>query len=408
MVLYNISRVHTLRITFEIAVLLLMIIGNSSAATIKVPDDFDSIQIAIDNAANGDIIEVSGGIYFENVNINKQIILRGIETDSGKPSVNAGGNGSAIMLSANGITLEKFSTDNASDYWPDAEIKVLSENNIIVNNSISDQKSIGIYLSSGNNMIKGNTIAAKGGVVLYNSGNNILIDNAVSNANIGIRLYESTNNTISGNTFELNDNYGIGLWDSNQNNLSGNIANSNGKIGIYLQSSSNNILRDNLVSNNEDGIFLQYSCVNKNCSKIDYSSKNTINGNYIMNNMRGIILVSGGNLIYDNYFNNTLNVDGDYMNEWNNTGSSEMNIVGGPIIGGNFWADKNGTGFSQLCNDTDGDSICDEQYRFDDTNIDCLPLSVKYERPLPPVPELPTFILVGLGMLSLLIVSGKK
>ncbi len=47
-------------------------------ATISVPDDFRTIQNAIDAAIDEDIIEVGSGIYNENLDINgKKITLKG-------------------------------------------------------------------------------------------------------------------------------------------------------------------------------------------------------------------------------------------------------------------------------------------------------------------------------------------
>lgn len=91
-------------------------VGCVSAATITVCDsgcDHTSIQAAIDAADPDDTIEVHSGAYNENVNVTKQLILKGIDTGSGKPVVDAGGSGSAITLSADGITLEGFTATNA-------------------------------------------------------------------------------------------------------------------------------------------------------------------------------------------------------------------------------------------------------------------------------------------------------
>jgi pectin methylesterase-like acyl-CoA thioesterase len=49
--------------------------------------DFSSIQAAIDNSNPGDIIQVYSGGYNEQVFINKDIILKGIDTGSGEPVV---------------------------------------------------------------------------------------------------------------------------------------------------------------------------------------------------------------------------------------------------------------------------------------------------------------------------------
>ncbi|MDF2956337.1 MAG: PKD repeat domain protein [Candidatus Alkanophagales archaeon MCA70_species_2] len=49
--------------------------GVASAATIYVPDDYATIQKAVDNAAAGDTIVVRDGIYNENIEVNKRLTL---------------------------------------------------------------------------------------------------------------------------------------------------------------------------------------------------------------------------------------------------------------------------------------------------------------------------------------------
>jgi len=61
----------------------------------------------------GDTIIVKSGIYYEHVNATKQLTLRGMDIGDGKPLVDAGGWGSAITISADGITLEDFRATNS-------------------------------------------------------------------------------------------------------------------------------------------------------------------------------------------------------------------------------------------------------------------------------------------------------
>ena len=54
------------------------------------------------------------------------------------------------------------------------------------------------------------------------------------------------------------------------------------------------------------------------------------------------------NLVYNNYVNNSRNANINTRDTtWNVAKISGRNIVGGPYIGGNFWAKPEGTGFSQ-------------------------------------------------------------
>ena len=97
-----------------LAAFLLMV--SSQAATITVAPsgaDFSSIQAAADAANFGDLINITPGVYSENLIINKTIALRGI----GAPVIEIGGqhaNGPAIMLLADGISLEGLVIVNSS------------------------------------------------------------------------------------------------------------------------------------------------------------------------------------------------------------------------------------------------------------------------------------------------------
>ena len=63
--------------------------GNTlQAATIPVAPG-DSIQAAIDLAAEGDLIEILSGTYEESLTVNKSVTLRGVDTGAGYPVIGA-------------------------------------------------------------------------------------------------------------------------------------------------------------------------------------------------------------------------------------------------------------------------------------------------------------------------------
>ena len=55
-----------------------------SAATIYVPNDYGTIQGAVDAASSGDTIIVRDGTYTENVNVNKRLTIR---SENGSASI---------------------------------------------------------------------------------------------------------------------------------------------------------------------------------------------------------------------------------------------------------------------------------------------------------------------------------
>jgi len=94
--------------------------------------------------------------------------------------------------------------------------------------------------------------------------------------------------------------------------------------------------------------------------------------------------------IYNNLFNVTGNyvvISGTVTHSFNTTLKNGTNIVGGPYIGGNYWGRTDLTGFSDICNDTNGDFICDDPFIINDYNIDFLPLKL-YIPPTPPAPPM--------------------
>ncbi len=344
--------------------------------------NYATIQAAINDASPGDEIHVDSGMYYENVNVSKQLILHGI----GMPVVNAGGSGSAITLVADGIVLEGFNATNAS-----TGISVFSNNNMLSDNDATSnlweeyQTTIGIVLNgSSNNTLIGNYASSNNewqgfpvnsntlGIYLIDSSYNMIINNsAVGNRgqySKGIVLINSSNNILINNDASFNYGYlkgiGITLGGSNNNTLIGNKVKDNSGSdagdGIVFYGSSNNTLRKNNISNNRCVIDMYYS---------------------------------DNNILFDNIFNNYDNDRyrcGWGINTWNTTRQSDTNIIGGSYIGGNFWEKSDGTGFSQTCTDTDGDGICDSAYVLDSNNIDYLPLALPDTTPPTVIGSTPT------------------
>ena len=187
--------------------------------------DYTIIQEAIDNASAGDTIKVYSGTYPEDVDINKQLILQGIDTGGGMPFING-----RVSFMVNNITLEGFTV--TADCYDCICVRVHGNNNTIKNNNISNNDGQGIYLSGSYNNIIGNTLNNNDyGIYLYNSGNNTIKDNIVNNNKVrGISLSQSSdNNIIIGNTL-INNNNSV-------------------NSALYIKDSSNNIIYNNFLNN---------------------------------------------------------------------------------------------------------------------------------------------------------------
>jgi parallel beta-helix repeat protein len=142
-----------------------------------------------------------------------------------------------------------------------------------------------------------------------------------------------------------------------------------GTIGVYVNNPENSVtnvtVKNVTVTRWNSGIYL------------NDSSGITVTGNNASNNTNGInLLNSNDNLIYNNYFNNTNNVLTDSsVNYWNTTRQPGTNIIGGSYIGGNFWANPGGNGWSQTCAISNIFGMCDSPYEINTNNKDLLALT---------------------------------
>ena len=158
------------------------------------------------------------------------------------------------------------------------------------------------------------------------------------------------------------------VFDGESHYIIGNSAEV-GTIGVYV--------------NNPASIIINVTVKNVNVTRWDSgiylkdSSDNNVTGNNASNNSNGIKLFnSSNNFIYNNYFNNTNNVIIDSsVNYWNTTKLSGKNIINGSYMGGNFWADPGGNGWSQTCPVNNIYGMCDSPYIINSANKDFLPLT---------------------------------
>ena len=316
-------------------------LGNNSSNITTIVSPGESIQAAIKASLPGNVIEVQSGTYYEKINITKRLVIRGVDVGKGLPVIDAGGEGSAINITADGVQLENFVVTNASRFGDRTGIKIASrdciimsnsaynnydgiallnsDNNTLINNSLSNNE-YGVDLSSSaDNMLIGNNLGNNEyGIRLSSSTNNTAFDNNLSNNGNDISLVSSDNNTVLGNNLS-NDRYaGIRLYSSNKNELSNNhILGMMSGEGIDLYSSDNNTLLSNNLSNNSNGIDLSSSDNNtlfsnnlsNNSNGIDLSSSdnNTLFSNNLSNNSNGIDLSSSDNntLLSNNLSNNS-------------------------------------------------------------------------------------------------------
>ncbi|NMB78833.1 MAG: protein kinase, partial [Methanomicrobiales archaeon] len=180
--------------------------------------EFVSIQDAIDWSPSGEVIKVESGMYMENVRLTKKITLIGIDTGAGAPIIRPNNKDPAVVILADGCTLEGFSIQNSELA---AGIRVSSGNNTLQKNTISGNAQGIIVTGSQNNQIRSNSIttSTKTGILLERSVENLIENNNLEKNTIGITVDEySLSNQVYRNNFQNTQNVvsksATSVWNS--------------------------------------------------------------------------------------------------------------------------------------------------------------------------------------------------
>ena len=205
--------------------------------------DYTSIQEAVDNANDTDIIIVHSGIYSENILINKPLTLKPADNDSN------------VIIKGT----------NSSNYIFHIKASNTSITGFNLKGETGSKLSSGMYLDNVKHcQISGNSISnVKDGILLSSSQENNIEDNYLfSNYLHGINISGSDNNSISKNRVFSNL-YGIIVESSNSNIIVRNNASLNESYGIALFKTNKSIVNDSIVTGNKHGICLTSSFNNK-------------------------------------------------------------------------------------------------------------------------------------------------
>jgi nitrous oxidase accessory protein len=215
--------------------------------------NYSSIHAAVNNASANVTIFVYNGTYYENLVIEKSIVLHGESKNS--TIIDGGRNKFVVTLAADHITLSGFMITHSELKFPFSGIYVVSDYNTISNNVLTDNfYGMQLGYGTGYNEIMNNIIYdnERCGVYFNHSSDNRLIGNIVGNhpAN-GFGLYEfSNNNKIINNTLSGNQYTGINIRESYNNQVIGNTFIQD-RTGLHKPSPEyHTVTRDNSYSNN--------------------------------------------------------------------------------------------------------------------------------------------------------------
>jgi hypothetical protein len=356
----------------------------ANSKSIIVPDDFSTIQQAVNSAKDGDTVFVKSGTYYyvedsnDGIFINKSISLIGEDSHSTilKPIYYSQyGSRSGVRITANNVTVSGFTISGVADFADPRINKDRVPNDFpimiqrvgiligsqlgydtigcpsgvkIIGNVIENSNSgivMGGYKSVGSqNIISENQIILDGvginipayygdiGGEQYSiSGNNITRNNVgISISVVKGALIDGNNITFNGNLRgeDVNQSGGLFLGDIGQATVVGNNITDNLGFGLRLGEKCNNtIVSNNNIERNSRGIYL---------SNFGFSSNNR--------------MVIGDNRVYFNNFRDNIQSvfvekqlprAGDFNYSYGN-GTDIVSWDNGKV--GNYWSDYDGNG----------------------------------------------------------------
>ena len=342
--------------------------ASSSPKTITVPDDYETIQEAIDAANGGDTIAVTAGTYNEEwVSVDKPVSVVG----DNQKTVLYYHSSLGFVVTADNVHINGF-TVTGSEATQGYAISVSGAKGCVIsNNQIKDNHvGISVYGNSSGNTVSENIVTHNNrSIELINAHNNMVTENNITTAQIsGISLDESTGNTISKNRIsELADGMGaLMLWESSDNTVTKNLF-FEGTLSVLV------------------------GCTG-----------NTVSENYLIESTYGVYVgQSSGNKFYHNYF---LDVDQPVLDSQTSADLFSENSWDNGIEG-NYWSQYNGT-------DNDENGIGDSVYALYGNNQDNFPLidfpaiSTDPDGVLKPSSvesSLPTEVIIGIAVIATII-----
>jgi nitrous oxidase accessory protein len=342
-----------------------------SQTHVTVPDDYPTIQEAINHADERDTIVVKAGTYYENVMVNKTLTIKSsngaentivctADPETGK---------NVFEITADNVEIIGFTIKDSTNrtisgdpFDPSSYVDACGiyagtcTGTKIVRNIVKNNFEGIVFADCSDILVSENQITGnihEGIRIVYSSSVTLVENNIVGNhfpmqsTSTGLVVFHCSNSKVTENQIAANDN-GAVVSNSQGITVSDNSITDNRFHGLNLVGGNGNKVFGNTMRNNTYGI----------CPS---GSTNTqIYENTLQENEYGIACYgSSNNFVYHNYFidnsGQVSNFHGTETNSWDN--GSE----------GNYWSDYNGT-------DADEDGIGDVPYVIDGNNQDNYPL----------------------------------
>ena len=297
-----------------VAVSLYLYLGSSEG--LVVPDNYSTIQSAVDAASTNDVIHVKSGTYNENLAIDKQITLIG--ENRGNTIITTNTEQPTITITATNVTVTGFTIKGTN-----TGIYITAENCTLTNNIIEgcgkgihaqkDTNQFFHYINIKNNTITNNT---EDGILFDGEGTPFMFNvtgNTLTSNNFGIRTVDSyrcliQNNTIYGNTIGI-DAAGTRL------DIMNNTLNENTETAIKVHNpptESSDLVKIfyNNIQNSKQGVailqsgrkYIMQNNINNCTTALSFTqssfNQNSVDRNNITDNTTGISIIQSNTDIY--------------------------------------------------------------------------------------------------------------
>ncbi|MEM3610249.1 MAG: NosD domain-containing protein, partial [Candidatus Anstonellales archaeon] len=238
---------------------------------IIVPEDYSTIQEAIDAVEPDSVIYVKAGVYLEHIVINKPLWLIG--EDSNKTIADGQKIGATLTIKASNVFIRGFTITGGG----------------VIEGLLGQGIGIALYNAVNCTIINNRIIGNRMGIYLHSSSNINISNNIIMNNREGIYLYNSTHNSIIRNDIVENEYFAIHLFSSNNTQIiRNNMVNNSLSIYLYASSCNNTIIENNMIRSGD--MIISTSLYNN-------ISKNIFIGNSLY------VLSSYKNIIKDNIVN---------------------------------------------------------------------------------------------------------
>lgn len=184
-----------------------------SAAVLNVSADYSTIQDAINNASNGDIINVSAGTWVESIIVNKSVAISGAgDLTIIEPLIDQNG----FLVTSDGVTIQNLKIRLKTSGLDAQAIRLTGANSVTISWNVIEttgDKGIGIWI---------------GGKGYANSNNLKINNNIITVANVSTGIYAEGGNPaqsgweIKDNTVTVNNGNPLELYDVTDSEVSRN------------------------------------------------------------------------------------------------------------------------------------------------------------------------------------------